>query len=322
MEQQKGKLRVYGCGGMGINVASYFQDAGDEPNCAQVLPAYLDTSRSNLREDFAEDQVFVLDNVDGSGKVRKENHEEIANVVPQILLNIEPTEFNVVVFSASGGTGSVIGPLVMSELLKRGHTAVAVVVGSAESVITATNTLNTLKTLEAISKRNQLPVVMNYDHNDQDRSRVEVDKSLHLVVSTLAVLASKKNREMDSKDIANWVQFNKTTTVEPQIAHLEVYNDADWVKDVKDPISVASIYESDDMSVPEAVPEYHAAGYLPSPGGHFDQIHFVISIEGIPSIVNNTQEKLDKYTMQRDSRTKQASLLGDQDVATETGLVL
>mgnify|MGYP001176795926 CR=1 FL=1 len=102
-DKVRGTMRVYGCGGAGINITSFFNGAGIESGCAEVFPAYVDTSRSNLRPEFNEDDVFILENVDGSGKVRRENHEEIANVTRQILLQIPPKDFNVVIFSASGG---------------------------------------------------------------------------------------------------------------------------------------------------------------------------------------------------------------------------
>lgn len=317
-----GKMRVYGCGGMGINIAAYFNNAAVEPNCAVVMPAYIDTSRSNLRDEFNSEDIFVLDNVDGSGKVRKENHAEISNVLRQILLQVEPADFNVVVFSASGGSGSVIGPLIMAELLERGHTAVAVVVGSDESIITANNTLNTLKSLESISKRANLPVVMYYDHNDRDRRRGDVDANLHLAISSLAVLSSKQNREMDTRDIANWAQFSKTTSVGPQLAQLEVFADAEQAGKIKDPISVASIYVSEEVKPVGLVPEYHAAGYLSEDSDKFEQLHYVITIDALPNIVDSVKKTLEQYHTQRDSRVKQASILGDDDQTTDSGLVL
>tara|TARA_B100000929_G_scaffold232756_2_gene189222 strand:- start:3336 stop:4301 length:966 start_codon:yes stop_codon:yes gene_type:complete len=318
----KGTIRLYGCGGFGINNVAFFNNAGEEPNCANVETAYIDTSRSNLTPEFKEDDVFILPNVDGSGKVRRENHKEIANVVKQILLQLEPGDFNVVVFSASGGSGSVVGPLIMAELLSRGLTAVAIVVGSDESIITATNTFNTLKSLESIAQRTELPAVMYYEHNDRDRKRSEVDTQIRLAVSTLTVLANRQNREIDTKDISNWAQFSKTTSVGPQLAQLEVFTNSEDADAVNDPISIASVYVTDDIRPIAAVPEYHAAGYLNEHSEQFDQLHFVISIDAMPNLVGSIKKTLDQYHQQRDSRAKQQSILTDDDSTTADGLVL
>jgi len=98
-----GVLRLYGCGGCGVNATYNFNKYVEEANCAHVNPAYIDASRSNLKPDMRADDIFVLPNVDGSGKIRRENHKEISNVIKQIILQIEPGDFNVVIFSASGG---------------------------------------------------------------------------------------------------------------------------------------------------------------------------------------------------------------------------
>lgn len=315
-----GKLKIYGAGGAGTNIASYFNSAAIEPNCAAISTCYIDTSRSNIKEGIDESNVFILDNVDGSGKVRSENHVEINNVVRKILLSFEPEDFNVVVFSASGGSGSVIGPLIVSELLSRGESVVAVVVGSHESVITANNTMNTIKSLESISKRADQPVVMYYEHNDRKRS--EVDTQLKLAISALAVLASKQNRELDTKDIANWLMFNKTTSVSAQLATLEIFKESEAADDVTDPISVVSLYDDEDTMPLKAIPEYHAAGYLPVKSDQFNELHYIISIDTLPSIVGDLKATLGRYQTQKDSRVKQTSIVDPSDEVNDNGLVL
>lgn len=321
-EENRSTMRIYGTGGAGINLASYFNKTSIEPNCAVVKPAYIDTSRSNLRPEFKEEDIFILKNVDGSGKLRKENHEEIANVIKQILLQIEPGDFNVVIFSASGGSGSVMGPLIAGELLERGETVVCVVVGSDESSITATNTLNTLKSLEAISKRSGKPLVMYYEHNERNRRRSEIDSQVRLAISTLAILSSGRNREMDSMDIKNWVFFNNTTTVAPQLAMLEIFGNIKDASVVKDPIAIASVYKDEEMEHLHLNPEYSAVGYMRDDADTYDQFHYVISIDAVPTLVGSIKETLKQYNTQTSSRVKQASILGDTDNVTDTGLVL
>lgn len=206
--------------------------------------------------------------------------------------------------------------------MERGYSAMAVVVGSSESVITAQNTLNTLKSLDAIAKRVEQPVSMFYEHNDQENKRADVDVQVRLAISTLTVLANRQNLEIDTKDIYNWANFSKTTSVEPQLAQLEIFTNSEDVNQVNDPISIASIYADDKVDTITAIPEYHAAGYLSEPSDQFEQLHYAISIDGIPDIVNNVAKTLDQYHAQRDSRAKQSSVLADNDDTTDDGLVL
>lgn len=219
-------------------------------------------------------------------------------------------------------SGSVIGPLIMSELLERGLSAVCIVIGSDESVITANNTLNTLKSLEAIAQRVQLPVVMYYEHNDRERKRHEVDEQIHLALGTLAILANRTNREIDTKDISNWLQFNKTTSIEPQVACLDIYSDPEKAIEIKNPISIASIYAHEDIPMLSSIPEYHAAGYVREPSKDFKQIHYIVGLEGLTNIYKQVKETLEYYYQQRNGRVKQDSILGDDDQCTDEGLVL
>lgn len=323
MSESTGTLHIWGCGGAGINNAAFFNGATQEPNCAQIKTSYIDASRSNLRDDFKDEDVFILEHKDGSGKVRTENHEEISNVIKQIILQMEPGDLNAVVFSASGGSGSVIGPLLLAELLRQDYTAVCIVVGSDESTITAKNTHNTLKSLESIAQRTEKPVVMYYEQNDRERKRSDVNNQIYLVLSMLAILAHRRNREIDTKDLANWAQFHRTTSVNPQLAQFEVFTSPEQATDVvRDPISAVSIYGDEDADPINMVPEYHAAGYLREPFDQFNEIHFIISIDAIPNIVSNIKETLDQYQSQRDSRVKQQSILNQDDQPTDDGLVL
>lgn len=321
-EKSKQTLRIYGCGGCGINLANHFSDDTNDDFCATVKPAFIDTSHSNLKEGVDPDSVYLMDGLDGSGKVRRENHEEISKSIKHILLQVHPGDFNIVIFSGSGGSGSVIGPLILGELLSRGAPTIAIMVGSDESIIAADNNLKTIKTLESISQRSKQPVVLYYERNTRESRRNDVDSQIYAVIGAVSVLASGLNREMDSKDIENWVYFQKTTSVEPQLALLDIYNDSDEADKANDPVSVASVYADEDVKPISMVPEYHAAGYLDQRHGNINELHFVITINNVPSIHKDSQDILDEYHNQRNSRVLHDSILGDDDSATDSGLIL
>ena len=98
------QVRLYGAGGAGINIVSHYTGRQSEPGCAEIMPALVDTSRSNLKNrEMPKDSTYLVEGLDGSGKIRAENHAEISKTIKQILVQIPPTDFNIVVFSASGG---------------------------------------------------------------------------------------------------------------------------------------------------------------------------------------------------------------------------
>mgnify|MGYP005850219109 CR=1 FL=1 len=98
-----GTIRIYGAGGAGINIASQFQTRPEQTGYASPQPVYIDTSSSNIKNHIDKKDLYLLEATDGSGKIRKENANEIQNVIKNVLLEMKPLDLNVVVFSASGG---------------------------------------------------------------------------------------------------------------------------------------------------------------------------------------------------------------------------
>ena len=322
-QNQHGTIRLYGCGGLGVNIVSYFEVASGQTEAghATVHPCYIDTSRSNIDSNLNDNHVFVVDGLDGSGKVRRENHEEISKNIRTVLQSHSPMDLNVVVFSASGGSGSVIGPLIISELLSRKLPVVGIVVGSDESTITANNTIGTLKSLEAIAQKTQMPVVISYEQNQHDVKRSEIDTICRRVISMLSILASRRNRELDTKDVANWVQFHRATSVQPRLALLDVYSTNDQVESIVAPIAIASLYRSPDAPAIRVTPEYHCAGYPREDIQGFEVAHYVITIEDVASISRTMQQRLVELEQQRKSRVSVDKLVSESDDVSDDGLV-
>lgn len=321
----QGTLRIYGAGGAGINiVGSWNSVAGTQagPGTALVELAYIDTSRSNLPNGVDPNLVFVLEGVDGSGKVRAENHVEIGRNIRNVIQQHEPGDLNVVVFSASGGSGSVFGPLVIGELIDRGQPVLAIVIGSDESNITAKNTLNSLKSLQAIAEKKGVATVFSYLHNERTTKRSSIDVRARYLLSTLAMLASRRNHALDTKDLSHFLNFSKVTTVGPQMALLHVYDNPADVDAASNPIAIASLMSDPDQAGYTITPEYETTGYPLEAIESFDQLHFVITIDGIQTIIKDLTARIDEVTKNSAARVKHDSIVSAADHVTDDGLVL
>lgn len=316
-----GNVRLYSAGGAGVNIGAQFVNRPEQDGYATIHPAFIDTSRSNLKDNISDKDVYILENVDGAGKIRKEHAGEIQNVIKNVLLKFKPMDFNIVVFSASGGSGSVFGPLLIGELIERGLPAIAVVVGSDESALTCLNTMNTLKSLEGVSRSKGKPVVMYYDHNKRGVRRSEIDESLCSAISALSALASRQNDEMDSQDITNWLEYHKSSSVRPQLSLLSIYQSHEKVESVQNPISIASLYRSADDDTISVVPDYNTHGFT-GPNVDLGPLHFIISVDGVPAIGQRIQKTLNELQEIRDSRVESGSLLSEDDTVSDGGLVL
>lgn len=325
---QKGRIRVYACGGAGLNIGRQLeQHRGINETAFAVLDiCYADTSRSNLQQDIPADATYLLDGLDGSGKVRAENHQEITKHVRNILQQFKPADLNIVISSGAGGSGSVFAPLIASELLAGDNPTIVFTIGSTDTRLDAENTLKTLKSYEAISKKNERPVVMLYRQNGQ-LSRKAVDDDAKAMVLALAALYSRENRELDTRDLYNWLNFHRVTTFQPQLVTLHMDDKAgSHKKSLGNVISVATLAKEGDNTVIEETPEYQCVGYIPNESaGYLAErcpIHFITCDGEIPMVVGGLNKFIKNLEDQKNARIAKDSILSSKDNQVDSGLVL
>lgn len=226
MERQVGKMMIYCCGGTGINIGKYFttyrEKEGLSSGFAKMQAVFIDTSKSNLSSEINQDELYVLEGLDGSGKIRAENYREISESVHDILMKYPPGDINIVLSSGGGGSGSVIAPALTSELIKREKSTIVAMVSSTDSRIEIENSVKTLKSYEAIAKLRETPVVMLHYQNSSETSRSSVNTELQEDVVRLAALFSRQNKELDSADLRNWLIYTRVSKNEPRLVFLDM----------------------------------------------------------------------------------------------------
>ena len=258
-------IKIYAAGGFGFNICNELAQFENKRNdgCAEISICYVDTSRSNLiGKTFKEENLYIFDNIDGSGKKRDQNYDVMSESYNDILHQHKPLDINIVVHSASGGSGAILGPLLVTELIKRNQLVIAVTVGSNASRIEVDNTIKTLKSYENIAKLNNTPVVACYRENSKETPRGKVDNEITTLLILLGVLFSGQNRELDKADLVNFINYHRVTDFQPKLSYLDF-----WSKDIildkgHALISVASICDnatSPELDIPV---EYQAVGYI------------------------------------------------------------
>ena len=263
-----GELAIFGCGGGGINIAKEYIDANLSADIANLSVALLDTSDSNLSEgNLSNFYAFSSPDgvVDGSGKVKAKNAELISRSIAEVLRKFPPKAMNIIVYTASGGTGNVAGYCLHKALLAAGHDVVSVVIASAESERTAKNTIGTLLDLSDLAEEVGKPVVIHYGMNGNGVTRAMVDKEAHLIITSLAILASRRNYGLDTADLKSFLNYTlPRPDIKPTLARINVYDNVDtFDRDVKEPISVAYLKRNADEPQPEAFAPYFCDGILP-----------------------------------------------------------
>lgn len=327
-ENLQGNVRLYACGGGGINVGHRFEkhrgqlDAG----FATIDTAYIDTSMSNMRADIKAEHCYLLEGLDGSGKIRKENYQEIASRTRDILQRFQPADLNIVLSTAAGGSGSVIAPSLVSELLDLGLPTVVVCIGSAETKLDTENTLKTLKSYEAVARLREAPVVVAYFQNGDGSPRSKVDAKIESLVVSLCALFSRQNRELDSKDLFNFLRFDRVTSFGPMVAALNLVDKDSKLDGLGSVITVATIAADEETVKFPQMPQYQCAGFVPATISEqvlsHVPLHFVTSDGVITEAALKLQNLLKELEASQKSRTRAANLLTTSDSATDNGLVL
>lgn len=325
----KGTLKLFACGGCGTNIAHRFEKSRDidAMGFATIDIVYIDTSRSNMRDTIDPKHVYHIEGKDGSGKLRTENADEIKKRCLDILQKFEPADINIVLSSTGGGSGSVIAPSLASELLAMGVPVIAFAVGGADTRKEIENTLNTIKSYEGVSAARKAPMVTFYMQNSSTTPRSVVDKKFEETIFSLACLFSRQNKELDSKDLFNWLHFDKVTSYKPSIASLTITQGtaAASLDTGVNIISVATIGKYDEDTSIVGMPEVQFIGYLDQEENKdFSDTptHFVISDSLFPEVVKNLNNILVGLRKAEKARLEKNAILSDDDDVQDNGLVL
>lgn len=320
MSQEKSKVRVYACGGLGTNIIAKTIKDTAVPGISETVNCFIDTSRANLTEAIADDIFYHVKGeegiLDGSGGVRSTNANHILKHAKQIISQFKPEWLNVVIASGAGGSGSVLMPVIAGELLSQGHNVVVVVVGSRASSQRATNTVRTLQTLEQQAVQAKRPLVMSYIDSPLTASRAEVDKETLQALSRVLVLASRAFRELDKQDIINFFDYSRVPAcrhLSPMLVSMTCFTERN-INDCKDNvISIASIYRNEEMPAHSILAAYDTHGYGQAPTAGEQALHYVLSAERLGAIYRDlegmhqkAQEEITKVVV-RDSIVKGAT---------------
>lgn len=331
-EIKKGQITLYAAGGCGINIAKQLEKfrGHKEFGLADISIVYIDTSRSNGKG-LPEEHTYLFEGMDGSGKVRAENYQEISKHARGILQKFAPGNLSIVLSSASGGSGSVIAPTLLSELLGNEVPVIAISVGSTDSALEIQNTLNTLKSYEGVAQKRELPVVMSYFQNSKETSRAVVNAAVTEVITTLMAVFSGMNEELDSQDLKNFLNFPKVTKFkEPRLVGLSrLLNDQ--TKNIEEAVTgnvigMVSLLKPGTQLDVDFTPDYQAIGYLPEGVSEnlvsLSPITFV-TLANTPQVVaKDINARLLALEKAQKARVDAGSILGRGDEQQSDGLVL
>lgn len=300
------KQRIYCAGGFGINIGTQV------PNFDNIC--YIDTSDSNRTDAIDPTKVYRIEGLNGAGQNLRNIYPKILPHIPTILERFEPAEFNIVIFSASGGSGRGLGPLIIRELLKAGKSVIALAVGETDTAIYLENTTNTLKSLESISLNLQRPIALAYYQNEKGVPLKVIDEEVLFCIEALLELTNQNNLELDNSDIHNWINYSNVVSLQPQLSALIITDDRKQANAVLEPIATLSLYSNRDDYAIVGNPHFSKVGYPREPlASPFEQLHFVINTIAIEEIMKALKERSTEQAQRFSNYRNRKSLVNIQD---------
>lgn len=230
-------LIIHACGGCGLSISdqvfSKLENLGD--GFCKLKYHYIDTSRANIDKIEAKGEFHQvrtksnsIDEISGSGAERKKFALDIMANVKEYLdqnkyLQLVRSEFHIVVASASGGSGSVIQPMIIRDLITRNIPTIAVVVGDSSNALNCINTINTLASLNsiAIAAKKALSVIYINNHTlakngNMNKAEEEANKYLGNIMVSCSLFLSGENEDLDNQDMAGIIDQTHYSTIKVQ----------------------------------------------------------------------------------------------------------
>lgn len=238
MDNKTNTLVFHGCGGAGITILDYVSNTLDKLGDGFAKPkySYIDTSRANIDNINPKGDFWLIKTkshskmeITGSGGERGLNAiDSIANAKEYLdnngYIERKPDEFHIIIASASGGSGGIIGYGIFKELLdpSRNIPAVMVLVGDSSDALRAKNSLNTLSTFDNLAKnvvKRPISIIYLNNHSyvkenvDLKQAEKMVNDILTNVLSTLSLFLSGQNEAIDNQDMYGIISQSHYTTI-------------------------------------------------------------------------------------------------------------
>lgn len=311
------KTCVIMVGGTGLNLAAKLKDI-DNVYC-------IDTCDKNITDAHRGMNVFTTEGTRGAGKNRKYMVDKIRNQIPAIMDFIPEADFYILGYGLGGGSGSTIAPLIINRLADRNAAFVSFVIGGVESTEVLDNCRDTLKSLEAISVRKAIPIVVNYTSNANGASYEVLNEAVVADIRRVVCLTNQNHQRMDYLDVTNWVRFtDKHKNLLPQICELHISTNRQDAENVPEPIGVASLYLDPSKEHAFGSPVVRTTGIMKDNDISVtdEQMHFIINTVGVSEIVKDIKDMRVELGRQQAKFVQRNPLLDPDDIIDEDNMVV
>ncbi|UVD42047.1 putative tubulin-like protein [Klebsiella phage KPN8] len=308
-------LRVYACGGTGINIASKWIATGANTLIRKAQFIGLDSSENNKPYNDAF-KVERPEGTRGGGKERKLIGKIAAGFIDSILTKHKPGDFNLIIMNAAGATGSTFGPTLINRLLTQGVPVIALVVGDLTSELENYNTVKTFESLDNQRINLNVPVIIDYVDNAKYPSRGLADKYAIGRLDILSLFLTDEHEESDFQDIRNLFYYNQVTKAAPTLARIDFLTDTQLDNVTPGLVAEFGLYrKADDIGSHIKNLAYRSTGVIQEGSTNFpagiEHLHMVFDHDATIKDILVLVQDLKDIEIQNNERFKSAQQVGN-----------
>jgi len=326
-------MSVIACGGGGVNVMQWIAEQSAWADVAgHVSVVGLDTNPLDVQFPFYEVTEPDGTAMNGGGGVRTKVAHAAQHHAATFLSQYPPQEVNVVIHTGGGASGSTIGPTLVSEILRQGKVAIAVVIDtSVNSVHAGESTAKVLAGYTQLATKHHLAVVEFVNRSCFAADEVLVNHQIMTLLSQLYVLTSGQCRRLDATDIQTFFGWSEVVKIKPTMVTLSVHStlSAEAVKGAVSAIVLTSADSSSSEEMDAALSNvpHVKHGRMPEQSGMPEQLVFALRPQGSPAQQLNAaltaKEDVTKaFSVQADTASQSLGTVLAPLTTTDTGLIL
>lgn len=282
VQRTKNRVRVYACGGTGVNLARRLESLLQRLQVEVVADldiVYLDTSDANYENGAPPTNHYAIGDGKGSGKDMRVNIEATRAAADDIFEKHPPTAVNIFMGGFSGGSGPAIISVLFGRAQRAGFKNIAVGVVSSASLKEITNTLTFTEAMERTAASTGIASLMVPFHNQKLGSEEKANQAVLSTVLMLGTLFSGLNARIDENDIANMLDYRTVSKAPAKLmAIITDGEDGAYLRANDHLIVVTSAMLSKDADVKplEFKTDSEAAGFYPATAVNTPTVRFLV----------------------------------------------
>lgn len=287
------KVCVIGLGGCGINQVSAIlrQLNAENIEMPDVEFLMIDGSDSNmLDKQELMDHFWLVPGVDGAGKVRKNGAQAYIDYIKANVAKIPQATLYILNYSLSGGSGSVLGPTLNTELMQRGALTINVALATDNSAKDVENTRNTLAGLANTVRALQRPVHCCIEDSSSGKPS-EVDQMMRNDIIELMRICGERHVGLDSQDVRSFLDY-QVHGIAPALTMIERFDSAEAMSELSGAVfTTLSLLTDNDNQRPNVGAMFNTDGICQ---GDVDT-HFVTTTKNMDALSRRITERDEFY---------------------------